>query len=207
MSESPGIIGVILAGGGSSRFGSAKATARLGARTLIEHVVARAAPQVARLVISANAEIAVDALARLPLLRDDVGPSRGPLAGILTAMNWTARNAPQIKWLASFAVDSPFFPLDLVARFRDAADEGFPVVAVSGGRAHPTFGLWPLSLQPALLRFFLESAKASALDFVRRVEAREVVFPTDPFDPFLNINRRDDLVAAAEVAREAGVKL
>jgi molybdopterin-guanine dinucleotide biosynthesis protein A len=207
MSESPGIIGVILAGGKSTRFGSAKATARLGGRTLIEHVAARAAPQVARLVISANAAIAVDALAKLPLLHDDVGTSRGPLAGILTAMNWTARSAPHIKWLASFAVDSPFLPLDLVARLRDASDEGFPVVAVSGGRVHPTFGLWPVSLQPALLRFFLESAKASAMGFVRMVEAREVVFPTDPFDPFLNINCPDDLVAAAEVAREAGVKL
>jgi hypothetical protein len=39
------------------------------------------------------------------------------------------------------------------------------------------------------------------------VEAREVVFSIDPFDPFLNINYRDDLVAAAELARESGVKL
>jgi molybdopterin-guanine dinucleotide biosynthesis protein A len=208
MSESPGIIGVVLAGGESTRFGSAKAMARLGGRTLIEHVVARATPQVDRLIISANAEIAVNAVAKLPILRDDIGPSRGPLAGVLTAMTWTARSLPNIRWLASFAVDSPFFPLDLVARLRDAAgDMELPAVASSGGRVHPTFGLWPLSLRPGLQRYLLGSGNGSAMNFARMVEAREVVFSIDPFDPFLNINYRDDLVAAAELARESGVKL
>jgi molybdopterin-guanine dinucleotide biosynthesis protein A len=208
MSESLGIIGVILAGGESTRFGSAKAMARLGGRTLIEHVVARAAPQVDRLVISANVEIPVRAVSGLPLLRDDVGPARGPLAGILTAMNWTARSLPHVRWLASFAVDSPFFPLNLVARLHDAGeDEELPIVASSGGRMHPTFGLWPLSLQPTLQRYFLAAGKGSATDFARMVAARELVFSMDTFDPFLNINYRDDLAAAVEVAREAGVTL
>jgi hypothetical protein len=39
------------------------------------------------------------------------------------------------------------------------------------------------------------------------VAARELVFSMDTFDPFLNINYRDDLAAAVEVAREAGVTL
>ncbi|MGE0652640.1 MAG: molybdenum cofactor guanylyltransferase MobA [Alphaproteobacteria bacterium] len=208
MSESPGIIGVVLAGGKSTRFGSAKAIARLGGRTLIEHVIDRATPQVDRLVISANAEIPVSGVAGLPLLPDDVGPSRGPLAGILTAMAWATRSLPHVRWLASFAVDTPFFPLDLVTRLRSAAeDEELPVVPSSGGRVHPTFGLWPLSLQPALQQYFLEAGKGSATDFVRMVASRELVFSMNPFDPFLNINDKDDLAAAAELARESGVTL
>jgi molybdopterin-guanine dinucleotide biosynthesis protein A len=207
MSESPGITGVVLAGGESTRFGSSKSMVLLGGRTLIEHVVARAAPQVDRLIISANAEIAVKAVAGFSVLRDDIGPSRGPLAGILTAMTWTVRNLPDSRWLASFPVDSPLFPLDLVARLRDAAgDKELPIVASSGGRAHPTFGLWPLSLRPDLQRYLLESSKGAAMDFVRMAEAREVVFSIDPFDPFLNINHRDDLTAAAEVVRESGME-
>jgi molybdopterin-guanine dinucleotide biosynthesis protein A len=207
MSESPGITGVILAGGESTRFGSSKSMALLGGRTLIEHVVARDAPQVGRLIISANAEIAVKAVAGFPVLRDDIGPSRGPLAGILTAMTWMVRNLPDSRWLASFPVDSPLFPLDLVARLRDAAGgEGRPVIASSGRRAHPTFGLWPLSLRPDLQRYLLESKRSAAMGFARMVQSGEAVFSTDPFDPFLNINHRDDLAAAAEAVRESGME-
>ena len=87
------VLGAILAGGQSRRMGGAdKALKNLSGRTLLERVISRARPQVSELVLNANGDPTRFAATGLLVLPDFVEGFAGPLAGILTVLEWA--NAP-----------------------------------------------------------------------------------------------------------------
>ncbi len=199
------VAGVILAGGLSRRMGGGdKCLRSLGGRPILERIIERARPQVAALVMNANGDPARFAAYSLPVAADIVEGYVGPLAGVLTGMEWAAVNAPQCRWLASFASDAPFLPHDLVARLRAAVERAGAglACAASSGQAHPVFGLWGIDLRHDLRR-------AIQLDAIRKVDvwtARHrlavVEFDASPIDPFFNTNRPEDLAEAERLLLE-----
>jgi molybdopterin-guanine dinucleotide biosynthesis protein A len=194
------ITGLILAGGRSHRFESDKAHAVLAGQTLAEHVVTRARGQVDRLIISTNAPSPPVVFEAYPRLVDVMEGFRGPLAGILTGLEWVADNEPDCLSLLTFSVDAPFFPADLVARLLDVnRKQAVPVIAASGGRAHPVFGLWPVSLGPALRKFLHENERGAVMEFFQASNGCEVTFPDLPYDPFFNINYQSDMARAHKI--------
>lgn len=204
MSEAT-VAGLVLAGGQSRRMGGGdKFLLPLGGLRLIDHVVARLAPQVSALAVSANCDPALLADTGLPVLAD-TPPSRGPLSGLLAGMNWAATALPGCTHVATAAADTPFFPEDLVARLTEAgAGTGSAALALSGGRVHPVFGLWPLAGRRYLEQFLASSESWRMMDFAGRIGWREVDFPfPGDSDPFFNINTPDDL-AVAERRMEQG---
>ncbi|MGB1548673.1 MAG: molybdenum cofactor guanylyltransferase MobA [Alphaproteobacteria bacterium] len=195
-SNPPKVLGVLLAGGRSSRMGGeAKYLLSLNGCTLLERAIARAQPQVSRLLLNANEDPARLTGFGLPVAGDVVGEHAGPLAGVLTAMEWAERNAVDCPWIASFATDTPFFPTDLVPRLMAALEaEGADLArAASGGKAHPVFGLWPVRLAKDLRRALTEEAIRKIDIWTARYPMAEVDFPTDPADPFFNVNRPEDM--------------
>ncbi len=195
------IAGVLLAGGLSKRMGGGdKCLLKLGGRTLLEHVIERARPQVSTLVLNANGDPARFAFYGLPVTADAVGGFAGPLAGVLTGLEWAARNAPECEWVASFATDAPFLPTDMVQRMVDAreAEHAEMACAASGGRAHPVFGLWPVSLADALRRALVAEEVRRVDVWTARYRLIQVDFPAEPIDPFFNANRPEDLEAAEQ---------
>jgi len=194
-----GVAGVILAGGRAKRMGGGdKCLHRLGGKTILEHVINRARPQVSRLVLNANGDPGRFTEFGLPVVADAIGGFAGPLAGILTDLEWAREHAPECPWVASFATDTPFFPEDLVARMLAAADdEGADIAcAASGGRSHPVFGLWPVRLAGEL-RHALADEDIRKIDlWTARYRLATVEFPTESRDPFFNVNRPDDLTDA-----------
>jgi molybdopterin-guanine dinucleotide biosynthesis protein A len=197
------IAGIILAGGQSRRMGGGdKSLLALGGGSLLDHVVARLAPQVGPLALSANGDPARFARVGLPVLADTVKGFAGPLAGILTGLEWAAANTT-CKALVTAAGDTPFLPEDLVERLATAADErpGAIVVACSGGKRHPTFALWPIELREALRRFLVDEDIRRVSAFVDRHDFVDVEFPMLTSgghlpDPFYNVNTPDDLAQA-----------
>jgi molybdopterin-guanine dinucleotide biosynthesis protein A len=186
------IFGVILAGGSGRRMGGAdKSALTLGGVPLIARAIDRLEAQVERLAISANGEPARFARYRLPILPDDA--PQGPLSGILAALDWAA--AEDATAVVSVAVDTPFFPGDLVPRLILAGEstETGLALAESAGRVHPTFGLWPVGLRHDL-RDTLTRGEARVTDFARRHGAAHAAFE-DP-RAFLNINTPEDLARA-----------
>jgi molybdopterin-guanine dinucleotide biosynthesis protein A len=186
------IFGVILAGGAGRRMGGAdKALLMLAGAPLARHALDRLVPQVEDLAFSANGDPARLAAFGCPVLADD--EPMGPLSGILAALDWAAAGGAAA--VASAAVDTPFFPEDLVPRLMLAA-EGSPgrlALAASGGQRHPTFGLWPTGLRHDL-RATLGRGTARVTDFADRHGAATAAFPDDL--AFLNINTPDDLARA-----------
>ena len=138
-----GICGVLLAGGQARRIGGGdKCLLKIGERTLLHHVIARALPQVEDLILNTNSEPGRFSAFGLPVVADTFEGYLGPLAGILAGMRW-AESQPGITHVASFAGDTPFFPKDLVARLIAVrrANGAEIVLASSRGRTHPVFGL------------------------------------------------------------------
>jgi molybdopterin-guanine dinucleotide biosynthesis protein A len=193
------IAGVVLAGGQSTRMGGGDKCLRdLGGRPILAHILERARPQVARLVLNANGEPARFAPFSLPVVADTVEGYAGPLAGVLAGLDWAAANAPEVTWVASFASDAPFFPTDLVARLYAAVtgDKADLACAASGGQSHPVFGLWRVDLREAL-RDAMVGEKVYKVDrWTARYRLATVEYPAVPDDPFFNANRPEDLEAA-----------
>ncbi len=202
------VAGVIMAGGLSRRMGGGDKCLRpLAGRPILAHIIARAHPQVGELVLNANGDPARFADFGLPVAADLVAGFAGPLAGVLTGLDWAARHAPGCRWVASFACDAPFLPLDLVTRLLTAVEaEGAEMAcAVSDGRAHPVFGLWPVALKDELARAMAEEAVRkvdvwTARYRLARAEFEKVETPAGPLDPFFNTNRPEDLEEAERFA-------
>ena len=124
------LLGAILAGGQSRRFGSDKAQARLDGATLIDRVSAALAPQVASLVICG----------RSPGLADRPG-GVGPLGGLAAALHHGA--AQGYDAVVSVPCDTPLLPGDLATRL--GAHDGATYLSQS-----PVIGLWPCALATSL---------------------------------------------------------
>ena len=195
----PPVVGVLLAGGLARRMGGGdKALRPLGGRPLLAQVIERARPQVSTLVLNANGDPARFAAFGLPVAADVVEGFAGPLAGVLTGMAWAREHRPDCPWVATIATDTPFFPRDLVARMLEGVEAAGAdlACAASGGRAHPVFGLWPVRLEPELRLAMLEEGVRKVDAWTARYRLVEVAFPAEPFDPFFNTNRPEDLEEA-----------
>jgi molybdopterin-guanine dinucleotide biosynthesis protein A len=193
------VAGVILAGGLSRRMGGGDKCLRpLGGKPILAHIVERVRPQVSALVLNANGDPARFAPYGLPVASDVVEGFAGPLAGVLTGMEWALQNAPHCRWLASFASDAPFVPRDLVPRLMEAVTvQGADLAcAASGGQAHPVFGLWRIDLAPALRRALVEEKIFKVDRWTARYRLAQVDFPAQPVDPFFNTNSPEDLAEA-----------
>ena len=195
----PKVAGVVLAGGLSRRMGGGdKALLSLGGRSILDHVIERARPQVSSLALNANGDAARFARFGLPVIADVVEGYAGPLAGVLTGLEWAAAEHPDCAWVASFASDAPFLSVDLVARLlaaieKDGADLA---CASSAGRHHPVFGLWPVALVDDLRHTVIDDSIRKVDAWTARYSLAVADFEVEPFDPFFNTNRPEDLAEA-----------
>jgi molybdopterin-guanine dinucleotide biosynthesis protein A len=190
------LIGVILAGGQGSRMGGAdKALLQLGKETLLARAERRLGPQVAEVAVSANGDPARLGTG-LPVLADSVGGFVGPLGGVLAGLGFAA--ARGAAGIVTVAVDTPFFPDDLVARLGAA---GGVAVAEAGGRWQGTFALWPVAARDAVA-----AALARGERKVRAVAEALGAVPVafDSPDAFFNINTPGDLTEAERMLKERG---
>jgi molybdopterin-guanine dinucleotide biosynthesis protein A len=188
------IAGLLLAGGGARRMGGGDKCLRpLGGRPLLAHVMERLGGQVSKMILNANGEGARFATFGLPVVADTIPGMAGPLAGILTGMEWLRENRPGVTMMASVPTDGPFLPLDLVRRLADAKGDARIACARSGGRAHPPISLWDVDLAPDLRRAMVEEEMRKIDLWTTRYPIVHVDWPIEPHDPFFNANRPEDL--------------
>ncbi|MGE0744936.1 MAG: molybdenum cofactor guanylyltransferase MobA [Rhodospirillales bacterium] len=196
------VAGVLLAGGLSRRMGGGDKCLRpLGGRPILARIAERLAPQAACMVINANGDPARFAAFGLPVAADVVDGFAGPLAGVLTGLEWVGAHAPACHWIATVATDTPFMPFDLVARLAEAVRAAGADLscATSGGREHPVFGLWPVRLADDLRQAVVAEGMRKVDAWTARYALARADFPVDPLDPFFNVNRPDDMAAAEAI--------
>ncbi len=104
------ITGVVLAGGQGRRMGGVdKGLVALAGQSLVSHVLARIAPQVAQVMINANRHQNEYAALGYPVISDVVPGSAGPLAGFHAALR--AASTPLVLMVPC---DTPALPATLV---------------------------------------------------------------------------------------------
>ncbi|HEY9447547.1 MAG TPA: molybdenum cofactor guanylyltransferase MobA [Burkholderiales bacterium] len=183
------ITGVVLAGGQGRRMGGVdKGLKLLRGKPMVQWVIERFAPQVDEVLINANQNI--DAYGRFgyPVIPDKIAGYAGPLAGLHRGLS-AARNS----LVVTSPCDSPFLPLDLVARLRYALVEQDAELAVArtGDQAHPVFSLCRRSVLPGLTEF-LENGGRKIDAWYSALRVIEVTFD-DQAAAFSNINTVDEL--------------
>ncbi len=189
------VTGIVLAGGMGRRMGGIdKGLVELDGAPMVAHVLARLAPQVGEILINANQNLDRYAAFGHPVVADEVGGFAGPLAGLAAGM---ARAAS--AYVATVPCDSPFLPVDLVARLSAAMTGATELtVAKTFAQPHPVFALARRDVLPNLAAFLAGGG--------RKIDAwyaalRIVEVPFDDEEAaFRNINTADELAAAASPA-------
>jgi molybdopterin-guanine dinucleotide biosynthesis protein A len=202
--------GVLLAGGRGLRMGGAdKPLRQINGKPLLAFVVERLAPQCEALMLNANGEPGRFFAYGLPVVQDSVEGFAGPLAGILTGLDWTAEHHRGVEWMVSVATDTPFLPHDLVMRLHEARlDKGATLAcAASGGRVHPVTGLWPVALREELRQALTRRGERKVDRFTAAFPLAVAEWPVEPFDPFFNANEPHDLVEAEAMMRLTGLSV
>ncbi len=199
--------GILLAGGLARRMGGGdKPLIEIAGRPLMAHAIARLAPQCGALAINANGDPARFAGFDLPVVPDGVEGFAGPLAGVLAGMDHAAGQG--FMDIVSAPADTPFLPTELVNMLNDKRKSANAQIAVasSGGRVHHAVALWPVSLREELRRALVEEDERRVSAFIARYPNVTVEWSTEPYDPFFNVNRPEDLAAATAIAtgRETG---
>lgn len=196
-------IGAIIAGGQASRLGGGdKGLRRVGGRTILARVIDVLQTGCETLVLNANGDPARFAGLGLPVVADSLAAHPGPLAGILAVLDWAADAYPHAAYVATAPADTPFLPADLVARLEaQRRESGAAIVcARSGGIRHPVAALWPVALRGDLRRALVDEGMRKAGLYLARHAVAEVDWPSEPVDPFFNVNTADDLAAAEAIA-------
>jgi molybdopterin-guanine dinucleotide biosynthesis protein A len=199
MQDHPPTLCVILAGGLSRRMGGGdKGLVRVAGKPVLAHLRERLMPQVVTLALNANGDPGRFSALGLTVLADGVAGNPGPLAGILAALDHGA-SIDGIDWVVSVPCDTPFVPVDLVARLHAGRGDAPGAVATSAGRRHPTVALWSVSSRIAIRTALVAEGIRRVEEVAGRLRFAEVEWPDLPFDPFLNLNRPADIDAAEAI--------
>jgi len=187
------ITGIVLAGGQGRRMGGVdKGLQPLRGRPMVAWVLERFAPQVAEVLINANQNADAYAAFGYRVIPDVIGGFAGPLAGLHRGLTEAAHDL-----VVTVPCDSPFLPLDLVARLHAAleANRADLAVAKTGDQPHPVFCLCRKSVLPGLAAF-LEAGGRKIDAWYATLPVVEVLFDDQP-EAFSNINTVGELAAAA----------
>jgi molybdopterin-guanine dinucleotide biosynthesis protein A len=182
-----GISGVILAGGLGRRMGGVdKGLQPLHGKAMVEHVLARLAPQVDDIVINANQNLERYAAFGQRVVSDRVGGFAGPLAGLHAGLDAISQ-----PLAVTVPCDSPFLPPDLVARLRQHLGGNDLAVAKTGDQPHPVFALVRRSVARNL-ETYLAGGGRKIDAWYASLKVVEVNFD-DEADAFRNINTLEEL--------------
>ena len=111
------ILGTVLAGGKSQRFGEDKSQVKLAGKLLIDHMLTEIIDEFKELLIVSNNKISFHKSEKISII-EDFEKGLGPLGGVLSAMKWIKENQKDYKWIATFPVDTPFFKRQIFKEFK-----------------------------------------------------------------------------------------
>jgi len=189
------VVGVVIAGGRSRRFGAEKAVAELLGKPLLVWAAERLQRSCALVAINARLGSDTERLARardLPVLHDAPGDAEGALAGVRAGLAWAVELGARA--LAVSPCDAPLLPDDLFEPLILAAGEGAAVAETADGR-QPLCSVWPVTALPAVAAALAAGAHPPTWRVLDDLGAARVVF--EDAAAFANVNTRTDLAEAA----------
>ena len=193
------ILGVVLAGGKSKRFGEDKSQVKLHGKILIDYILSEIMDQFNEILVVTNNPIRFKDSSKI-LTTKDFEEGLGPLGGILTAMKWIKDQKKDYEWISTFPSDTPFFTNKELKIFYENIDikKSKLFFIKNKETRHNIFGLWSLDL--------LKKLETDLQKGVRKVEVwadtvgvETINIEYDKRDPFFNINTKEDLEKAYKI--------
>ena len=193
------ILGVILAGGKSKRFGQEKSQVKLGDKTLLEHSLSKLKSKFDKILIVTNSNTIKD----YKTINDCIEGQLGPLVGVLSAMKWIKKNKFSYNWIATFPCDTPFFNISIIEEFYKASklNDNLLYFVKSKEKRHNIFGLWSLKLIEILEKDIIENNYRKVEKWANKIGVKTINVPYDDIDPFFNINTKEDLIEAEKILK------
>ena len=199
MSERPTCTGVILAGGGATRFGGEpKGLERIGGRRIIDRIASALRLVSDDLLLIANADGAESWLPGVRTERD-VRSGAGALGGLHAALSHARRDIVLVAW------DMPFVSAALLGEMRrigeaESLDAVLPESDGSRRGVEPLCAWYSLRCVPAI-EATLDAGDLRVIGFheqvrLQRMPLQRVTEFGDPLRLFANVNTPDDLVRA-----------
>ena len=196
------ILGVVLAGGQSKRFGQDKSQVRLGDKILIDYILSEILDVFNEILIISNNDIKFLNSKKITKI-EDYKKDLGPLGGVLTAMKWIKENNKNYKWISTFPSDTPFFKKknlqDFIKNINYKDSKLFFIK--SNGKRHNIFGLWSLDLLERLEDDIIKKGERKVEVWANNVGVKTINMEFKNNDPFFNINTKEDLEKAKELIR------
>ena len=195
------ILGVVLAGGKSQRFGEDKSQAKLHGKILINYIVSEIIDQFNEILIVTNNNIEFinsDKISKTKDLKEGLGP----LGGIFTAMRWIKDQKKKYKWISTFPSDTPFFTKEELHFFYKKIDikKGKLFFIKNKKTRHNIFGLWSIDLMDKL-GSDLEKGERKVEIWADSVGVEMINIDFKKNDPFFNINTKKDLEIAHNIKK------
>jgi molybdopterin-guanine dinucleotide biosynthesis protein A len=197
MQANNSVVGVVIAGGRSLRFGGEKAVALFAGQPLLLWAAARLARTCARVAVNARPGTQAAALASelgFEVLHDFAGDPDGPLAGVKAGLTWALGRGATT--LAVSPCDAPLLPEDLYLRLIAHAGSGAAMAETVEGR-QPLCAVWPVSALPTVAEALADGRHPPTWRLLEQLGAVKVLF--DAPAAFANLNTRAELAALESI--------
>lgn len=196
------ILGVVLAGGQSKRFGQDKSQVQLGGKILIDYILLEILDQFNEILIISNNDIKFLNSKKITKI-EDYKKDLGPLGGVLTAMKWIKKNNRDYKWISTFPSDTPFFKKKYLSDFiKNIDDKKSKLFFIkSNDKRHNIFGLWSTELLDRLEDDVTNKGEGKVEIWANKVGVKTINMEFKNNDPFFNINTKEDLEKAKELIK------
>ena len=193
------ILGVVLAGGKSQRFGQDKSQVKLQDKLLIDYILSEIIDEFNETLIVANEKINFMSSNNISITKD-FKSGLGPLGGVLTAMKWIKENNKKYKWISTFPSDTPFFKKKELKFFYENININSSKLFFikSNETRHNIFGLWSLDLMDKLEKDILRGERKVEV-WANSIGVSTVNIKYKKVDPFFNINTKQDLEKAFKI--------
>ena len=193
------VLGVVLAGGKSQRFGEDKSQVKLGDKILIDYILSEIIDEFNEVLVVSNNSINFKKSKKISLI-EDFKKDLGPLGGVLTAMKWVKDNNKDYQWISTFPADTPFFKnqilKDFLQNINQEEDKLFFIK--SNNTRHNIFGIWSIDLIDKLEEDLIRGERKVEF-WANSVGVKNIEMEFDNKDPFFNINTKEDLKKAIEI--------
>ena len=192
------ILGTVLAGGKSQRFGEDKSQVKLDGKLLIDYILTEIIDQFKEILIVSNSQIKFENSKNISVI-GDLKKDQGPLGGVLSAMKWAKEKNNKYKWISTFPVDTPFFKKEILQKFLSEinSEESKLFFIKSNNTRHNIFGIWSIDLMKKLENDLNEGQRKVEL-WANSVGVKVIDIDFINDDPFFNINTKEDLEKAKE---------
>ena len=193
------ILGTVLAGGKSQRFGEDKSQVKLGGKLLIDYILSEIIDEFNEILVVSNNLINFKECKKISLIKD-FKKDLGPLGGVLTAMKWVKENNKDYQWISTFPADTPFFKNQILKDFlkKINIEEGKLFFIKSNNTRHNIFGLWSIDLMDKLEED-LDKGERKVEVWANSIGVKNINMKFEDKDPFFNINTKEDFKKAIEI--------